>query len=361
MINNFNCHKCGCEFKFKSRFIAHQNRKTSCDIKKITKDNESLEKTKVVSDNESLEKTKIISDNEPIDKSIIELINKLEHKTKQKKVNKSKKIILETKLNVLDLFCGCGGMTTGLVDAGLNLIAGIDIWDKAINNYQKNHKHKAICADLTKLPPELFSETHKVNSKSIDIIVGGPPCFVAGTKILTKSNCGLSSGGYSPLGVYASGGYKNIEDVLLEDELLTHTGKFQKIVNLQSKIYSGDLYELNIKCHPEVIICTDEHPFFVREKLDNIYFGEPLWKPAKELTLNDYYGMVINTNEIIPEFENKKIDTDLTWYMLGYYIYHNNETIIPEWVQDGPKEFIQVFINGYKKASNTNNNILTTN
>ena len=355
MVNNFNCPKCGCEFNFKSRFIAHQNRKTPCDIKKITKnnepleklkvvsDNEPLEKHKVVSDNESLEKLKVVSDNEPLEKSIIELINKLEHKTKQKKVNKSE----SNKLNVLDLFCGCGGMTTGLVDAGLNLIAGIDIWDKAINNYQKNHKHKAICADLTKLPPDLFSDTHKINSKSIDIIVGGPPCFIAGTKILTKSNC-------------SSVNYKNIEDVLLEDELLTHTGKFQKIVNLQSKTYSGDLYELYIKCHPEVIICTDEHPFFVREKLDETNFGAPLWKPVKELTLNDYYGMVINTNEIIPELENEKIDTDLTWYMLGYYICHNNEPTIPEWVQDGPKEFIQEFINGYKKASKTNNNILYT-
>ena len=34
------------------------------------------------------------------------------------------------KLNVLDLFCGCGGMSKGLQDSGLNVIAGIDIWDK---------------------------------------------------------------------------------------------------------------------------------------------------------------------------------------------------------------------------------------
>ena len=41
------------------------------------------------------------------------------------------------KLNVLDLVCGCGGMSKGLIDSGLNVIAGIDIWDKAINSYQK--------------------------------------------------------------------------------------------------------------------------------------------------------------------------------------------------------------------------------
>jgi DNA (cytosine-5)-methyltransferase 1 len=67
-------------------------------------------------------------------------------------------------------------MSKGLTDAGLNIIAGIDIWDKAINNYKKNYHHKAICADLTKFPPDLFCKTHDVNQKSIDIIVGGPPC-----------------------------------------------------------------------------------------------------------------------------------------------------------------------------------------
>ena len=40
-------------------------------------------------------------------------------------------------INIIDLFCGCGGMSKGLTDAGLNIIAGIDIWDKAINNYKK--------------------------------------------------------------------------------------------------------------------------------------------------------------------------------------------------------------------------------
>jgi len=35
-------------------------------------------------------------------------------------------------LNVIDLFCGCGGMSKGLTDAGLNVIVGIDIWDKGI-------------------------------------------------------------------------------------------------------------------------------------------------------------------------------------------------------------------------------------
>jgi DNA (cytosine-5)-methyltransferase 1 len=81
-----------------------------------------------------------------------------------------------TALNVLDLFCGCGGMSKGLTDAGLNVIAGIDIWDKAIENYNKNFLHKAYCEDLTSLYPEKFNSLYNKENKNIDIIVGGPPC-----------------------------------------------------------------------------------------------------------------------------------------------------------------------------------------
>lgn len=78
-----------------------------------------------------------------------------------------------TKLKVLDLFCGCGGMSKGLTDAGLDIIAGIDFWDVAIKSYSKNFKHYALCKDLTKFSPEEF---YKIYNKEIDIIVGSPPC-----------------------------------------------------------------------------------------------------------------------------------------------------------------------------------------
>jgi DNA (cytosine-5)-methyltransferase 1 len=84
--------------------------------------------------------------------------------------------INKSKLNVIDLFCGCGGMSKGLTDAGLNIIAGIDIWDKAINSYKKNYEHIGICEDLTKFPPEKFNEIYNKSNIIIDLIVGGPPC-----------------------------------------------------------------------------------------------------------------------------------------------------------------------------------------
>ena len=215
MVKNYNCEKCGKQFKQKSHYTAHSKRKIPCvNESKIKKNTEKV--------NELLNLQTTIE--EP--NVIIEAIVEATEDTVVEEVN-------ENKLNVLDLFCGCGGMSKGITDAGLNIVAGIDIWDKAINSYKKNYEHKAICHDLTKLPPEVFSETYQVDVTSIDVIVGGPPCFIAGTKVLTDS------------------GYKNIEDVVLEDKLLTHTGKFQNIVNLQKKyilvLYMNWIYYLLMK------------------------------------------------------------------------------------------------------------------
>jgi len=106
---------------------------------------------------------------------------KVSHSTHLKtdcKISNDKKENYE-KLNVIDLFCGCGGMTKGLVDAGLNVVAGIDVWDKAIENYNRNFSH-GLCRDLTKFPPEELEKILEKNTNNetlnIDLIVGGPPC-----------------------------------------------------------------------------------------------------------------------------------------------------------------------------------------
>ena len=79
------------------------------------------------------------------------------------------------KLNVLDLFCGCGGLTKGLLDSGLNVIAGIDVWNIAIDSYNENFDHDGICEDLTTYEPDIFEKEYG-HIGEIDIIVGGPSC-----------------------------------------------------------------------------------------------------------------------------------------------------------------------------------------
>ena len=314
----------------------------------------------------------------------------------------------------IDLFCGIGGFHQALHKLGAKCVLACDIDKECRVVYKNNYGLE---------PVNNVKDIDEKTMVDFDIICAGFPCFVAGTKTLTNN------------------GYKNIEDVTLSDKLLTHTGKFQNIVNLQRKIYTGQLYDFKIKYHPELITATEEHPFYVREqkktwtsslKKYDYSYGEPTWKTASKLTMNDYFGMVINTKEEVPEFTfekvinqhkkeqiNIKLDNLDYWFVMGYlvgdgwieetckkdgrcmhkirfainnkdedyvfekinkvipitdkkcntgkckkfgcsnFIWFNilkkfgkyaHAKLIPEWVQDAPKEFIQEFINGYMKA-----------
>ena len=46
------------------------------------------------------------------------------------------------KNKIIDLFCGCGGLSKGFEMAGFETILGIDFWKDAIETYNYNHKNK---------------------------------------------------------------------------------------------------------------------------------------------------------------------------------------------------------------------------
>lgn len=72
---------------------------------------------------------------------------------------------------VIDLFCGCGGLSLGFQYAGFNIMAAFDYWDAALNIYQKNFSHPVCKRDLSDL-----SDLSDLESLNPDIIIGGPPC-----------------------------------------------------------------------------------------------------------------------------------------------------------------------------------------
>ena len=97
-------------------------------------------------------------------------------------------------------------------------------------------------------------------------IGSGKGCFVEGTKISTKT------------------GYKNIEDVLIDDEVLTIDGTYQTVENIISFNKKKKLIKINNE-----ITCTDNHKFLVINKEDkNICTEDNLekigyWIEAKQL------------------------------------------------------------------------------
>lgn len=88
--------------------------------------------------------------------------------------------------NVLDLFCGCGGLSLGFEQAGFNVLLGIDNWEDALVTYRYNHHNsRTMHADLMSLNP--IDVEKEVSHQKIDVIIGGPPCqgfSVAGKRII---------------------------------------------------------------------------------------------------------------------------------------------------------------------------------
>lgn len=77
----------------------------------------------------------------------------------------------------IDIFCGCGGISTGLSMANVEVISGLDVEKKYICSFENNFKtSQAITCDLSKTSPLLIQEKLGLEKGELDILVGGPPC-----------------------------------------------------------------------------------------------------------------------------------------------------------------------------------------
>lgn len=75
-------------------------------------------------------------------------------------------------MKIVDLFCGCGGLSLGFQKCGFDIVAAYDNWDPALNVYKSNFKHFAEKLDLS--VPE--NSANEISYHKPDMIIGGPPC-----------------------------------------------------------------------------------------------------------------------------------------------------------------------------------------
>ncbi len=77
--------------------------------------------------------------------------------------------------NFIDLFCGAGGITQGLMQAGLNPVASAEISPIASATHRRNFPDcHHFCGDIHEFNTQEWLS--KVGSPEIHLIVGGPPC-----------------------------------------------------------------------------------------------------------------------------------------------------------------------------------------
>jgi Site-specific DNA methylase len=83
--------------------------------------------------------------------------------------------------------------------------------------------------------------------EGIDWLVGGSPCFASGTMVKTED------------------GFKEIQDIVVGDKVLTHTGNYKKVTKVMTKI--SDKYCILSGENMEDIVCTPNHRFYTKQMI----------------------------------------------------------------------------------------------
>jgi DNA (cytosine-5)-methyltransferase 1 len=78
------------------------------------------------------------------------------------------------KVKIVDLFCGIGGLSYGLKQSGLNVVAGFDFDQSCQFSYETNNKAKFIHKDIAQLTSKEIDEYF--SGANIKVLVGCAPC-----------------------------------------------------------------------------------------------------------------------------------------------------------------------------------------
>lgn len=142
---------------------------------------------------------------------------------------------------VLSLFDGisCGRVALSRANIPITKYYASEVDEAAIAISKANHPDIIHLGDVTKW------KDWDIDFSKVDLLIGGSPCFRAGTLITTDK------------------GYKKIEDIAKGDMVLTHNNRFRKVV-LPMITKSNKIYEVDMQGSPKTHV-TEEHPYYVRQ------------------------------------------------------------------------------------------------
>lgn len=223
----------------------------------------------------------------------------------------------------------------------VSLFSGIGAYERALENVGVNVELVNYC-EILKDKSRAYSILHNVSEdknlwdvtavdtsriEDFDLLVYSPPCFTAGHLVMTDK------------------GYKKIEDVVEGDMVLTHKGRYKKVLNTMCKSVM-QLQHTYIKGVGPYIESTPEHPFYVKNRkslwrkneqnkwFKDYEFSSLHWKAANELENGDFCCMPILSEDKLPEWYGvevtrwKNIQNNLStkftdkrfWYFVGRFL-----------------------------------------
>lgn len=96
------------------------------------------------------------------------------------------------KRTAIDLFCGAGGLTQGLKQAGFNVVGAIENHPTYAESYKLNHKNTNLkLCDITEVNPSEYLKELSLKVGELDLLAGCPPCqgySTIGTRNRGKKN-----------------------------------------------------------------------------------------------------------------------------------------------------------------------------
>jgi DNA (cytosine-5)-methyltransferase 1 len=212
---------------------------------------------------------------------------------------------------VVELFAGVGGFRIGLERSGWRVV-----W---ANQWEPTTKaqHAFDCyATRFETGEHVREDIHVVMNEAEagrreipdhDLLVGGFPCFAAGTMVLTVT------------------GHKPIEEVTEGELVLTHRGRWRRVTATMSRVAPATI-TLRGQGFPD-ITTTPEHPFWARarghtwdneRRRDVRDFGSPAWVPAGEITRDTFVSQILPREHPAPPVDIDQSE-DFFW-LVGRYL-----------------------------------------
>src|SRR3990172_10740355 len=84
---------------------------------------------------------------------------------------------MRKKPSAVDLFCGAGGLSEGLRQAGFNVIGAVELDALACRTYRLNHNRVRLWEmDITSLSGAAMMKALKLRPGDLDLLAACPPC-----------------------------------------------------------------------------------------------------------------------------------------------------------------------------------------
>lgn len=233
---------------------------------------------------------------------------------------------IPSRFEVVSLFAGGGGSSTGYRMAGGKVLAVNEFINEAVNTYKANWPDtKILPGDVRKLTPEEILQTINKKQGELDLLDGSPPCSAFST-------AGSREKGWGQLKKYSDAQQGNVEDLFFEYSrilrgLLPKVFIAENVAGLTKGIAKGYLNEIlrDLKSSGYEVACkildakwlgvpqSRTRAIFVgvRKDLWNQKYAGRLHPPPNNKSIS-----LIEAFEGLMFTEEDKKETDLTSYAI---------------------------------------------